>query len=387
MVYTDYESQLVVLRSKGNYRSLSSRIPQGKYVIAEDRTLLNLSSNDYLGLASDPLLRQDFEAWVGERFYPLSASSSRLLAGNYPVHRQVERQLATLFGREDALLFNSGYHANMGILPALANKRSLIVADRLVHASLIDGMRLADAPHIRFRHQDLDQLEHILVKESPKYERIFIVTESLFSMDGDITDLTRLVALKRSYPRVLLYVDEAHAFGCRGSHGLGIAEEQGCIPDIDLLIGTFGKALASMGAFVVCSSLLREYLINTARPFIFSTALPPYQVAWTSFLLEHLATWGDRRVHLATISHQLAQALYGEEKAMRATHILPWVLGDNATCLQVARELDEGGFYCLPIRTPTVPAGSARIRFSLSADMTERDIATLSSLIQHMHRL
>ena len=225
-------------------------------------------------------------------------------------------------------------------------------------------------------------MEGILAREASRYSRIFIVTESLFSMDGDITDLPRLVALKRQYPHVMLYVDEAHAFGCRGARGLGIAEEQGCLREIDLLVGTFGKALASMGAFVVCNSLLRAYLVNRARPFIFSTALPPYQMAWTSFLLDRLESWGDRRAHLSRLSHLLAHALHGEQPPAHVSHIVPWILGDNASCIQASQRLCEAGYYCLPIRTPTVPAGTARIRFSLSAAMHEADLSNLLSLLK-----
>ena len=378
----DYNSKLAELQREGNYRQLSSVTPQGKWVLSGNNTLLNLSSNDYLGLASDPELRRDFEDWVGEEVYPLSAGSSRLLVGSYPVHRLVEEQVGRLFGREGCLVFGSGYHANMGILPALVDRGTLILADRFVHASIIDGIRLGGTRYVRYRHQDYDQVEGILARESSRYSRIFIVTESLFSMDGDITDLPRLVALKRQYPHVMLYVDEAHAFGCRGTRGLGIAEEQGCLQEIDLLVGTFGKALASMGAFVVCNSLLQAYLVNRARPFIFSTALPPYQMAWTSFLLDRLESWGDRRAHLSRLSHLLAHALHGEQPSAHISHIVPWILGDNASCIQASQRLCEAGYYCLPIRTPTVPAGTARIRFSLSASMREADLSNLLSLLK-----
>ena len=345
--------------------------------------MLNLSSNDYLGLAADKELRREFMETLDEEDFLFSSSSSRLLTGNFDICTRLEDKLAGLFRAESALVFSSGYHMNAGILPAISDSHTLILADKLVHASLIDGIRLSSAHAIRYRHQDYGQLESLVDKYRKEYERIVIVTESVFSMDGDVTDLRRLVSIKRLSPQqILLYVDEAHAFGCRGARGLGIAEEQGCLREIDLLVGTFGKALASMGAFVVCNSLLRAYLVNRARPFIFSTALPPYQMAWISFLLDRLESWGDRRAHLSRLSHLLAHALHGEQPSTHVSHIVPWILGDNASCIQASQRLCEAGYYCLPIRTPTVPAGTARIRFSLSAAMHEADLSNLLSLLK-----
>lgn len=217
------------------------------------------------------------------------------MTGNFTVYTELEQLLAERFNREAALLFNSGYHANTGILPALADKQTVILADKLVHASIIDGILLSGVPFQRYRHNDYNHLETLLKRFSGECEQLFIVTESIFSMDGDIADLRRLVELKKTYPNVVLYVDEAHAIGVRGKNGLGIAEEQGCIADIDLLVGTFGKALASMGAYVICDRTIREYLVNYMRPLIFSTALPPFQIAWTRFIFERLPDFTSSR--------------------------------------------------------------------------------------------
>ena len=195
----------------------------------------------------------------------MSSSSSRLLTGNFRVYDTLEERLAAMYGRESALVLSSGYHMNTGILPALCDKGTLILADKLVHASLIDGIRLSGARCIRYRHQDYSQ----------DCDRIIIVTESIFSMDGDTAPLQRLVEIKRRCGKVMLYVDEAHAVGVRGERGLGLAEECGCIGDIDLLCGTFGKALASVGAYVICDSIIKEYLVNRMRTLIFTTAMPP----------------------------------------------------------------------------------------------------------------
>ena len=259
-----YTDTLEALQRSGNLRNLPQAGHRDKWMIRNGTDMLNLSSNDYLGLASDLSLRDEFMKGLSERDFLLSASSSRLLTGNFPVHDELEKMLACLFGRDGALVFSSGYHLNTGILPAVADAHTLILADKLVHASLIDGIRLSAAKCIRYRHQDYTQLQTLLEKHHHDFSRIIIVTESIFSMDGDVAPLALLAELKKTYPNVMLYVDEAHAVGVRGQKGLGIAEEQGCLKDIDFLCGTFGKALASVGAFVVCSQTIREYLVNPA---------------------------------------------------------------------------------------------------------------------------
>lgn len=369
-----YKKLLEELNQSGNLRSLPLIEPQGKWIIRDGRRMLNLSSNDYLGLSRDTRLRKEFLTRAMEEYLPLSSASSRLLTGNFPVYTELEELLASSYGKESALVFNSGYHANVGILPALADKDTLILADKLVHASLIDGIRLSGAAYKRFRHQDYEQAEHILQNSAHTYKRIILVTESIFSMDGDIADLQRLVRIKKQYPNALLYVDEAHAIGVRGKRGLGIAEESGTLRDIDLLVGTFGKALASMGAFVVCSRLLHDILVNRMRPLIFSTALPPLQVAWTSHIFRLLPRMEDRRTHLKKLSALVAQALQGQGGEISSSHIIPYIVHDSEACLRLADSLQRKGFYCLAIRPPTVPQGTSRLRLSLTADMEEVDI-------------
>ena len=373
----DYTLILKQLNEAGNLRSLPDIVHTGNRIERDGQVMLNLSSNDYLGLASRTDLREAFfEEWK-EKDYPLSSSSSRLLTGNFTVYTELEQLMAERFNREAALLFNSGYHANTGILPDLADKQTLILADKLVHASIIDGILLSGAPFQRYRHNDYNQLETLLKKNAGQYEQLFIVTESIFSMDGDVADLRRLVELKKSYPNVCLYVDEAHAIGVRGKNGLGIAEEQDCIREIDLLVGTFGKALASMGAYVVCSRTIREYLVNCMRPLIFSTALPPTQIAWTRFIFERLPEFSSLREELTLTSHLLSDALEGKGGEISESHIIPYIIGENNDCISKAEELQRKGFYCLPVRPPTVPKGTARIRFSLTADITTAQLTQL----------
>lgn len=243
--------ELQTLKEKKNYRSLPPLIHEGRDVLLNGQRMLNLSSNDYLGLANDISLREEFlRTLTPETFLPTS-SSSRLLTGNFSDYQKLEQQLATMFGTESALIFNSGYHANTGILPAICNTHTLILADKLVHASLIDGIKLSSAKCVRYRHNDISQLQRLIAENHNAYEQIIIVTESIFSMDGDEADLPALIQLKKSYSNILLYIDEAHAFGVRGKKGLGCAEEQECINDIDFLIGIIRESHC-LGRSVYC---------------------------------------------------------------------------------------------------------------------------------------
>ena len=370
-----FKQQLEQLSAQNQYRSIPDLVHQGRYITRENRKMLNMSSNDYLGLASNENLRQSFLQQYGDNFPSFTSSSSRLLTGNFPVYTDLEQFIAQRFHPESALLFNSGYHANLGILPALTTTKSLILADKLVHASMIDGIRLSQCEFFRYRHNDYEHLKNLLEKNAGKFDRTFIVTESVFSMDGDVVDLNYLVQLKKQFPNTYLYVDEAHAIGVYGKNGLGIAEQANVIADIDLLVGTFGKALASMGAYVVCDQILKECLINQMRPLIFSTALPPFNVAWTHFIFERLPQLSKERTHLEQLSAFLRQEVEHRTQIMPSqTCIVPYILGENDATLAKAKDLQEQGYYCLPIRPPTVPKDTSRIRLSLTADMTMDEV-------------
>jgi len=370
-----FKQQLEQLSAQNQYRSIPDLVHQGRYIMRENCKMLNMSSNDYLGLASNENLRQSFLQQYGDNFPSFTSSSSRLLTGNFPVYTDLEQLIAQRFQRESVLLFNSGYHANLGILPALTTTKSLILADKLVHASMIDGIRLSQCEFFRYRHNDYEHLKNLLEKNAGKFDRTFIVTESVFSMDGDVVDLNYLVQLKKQFPNTYLYVDEAHAIGVYGKNGLGIAERANVIADIDLLVGTFGKALASMGAYVVCDQILKECLINQMRPLIFSTALPPFNVTWTHFIFERLPQLSKERTHLEQLSAFLRQEVEHRTQIMPSqTCIVPYILGENEATLAKAKALQEQGYYCLPIRPPTVPKGTSRIRLSLTADMTMDEV-------------
>lgn len=373
-----YNEALEELRRNGRLRQLTETECGERLIVRDGAPMLNLSSNDYLGIAQDHSLWKSFlEETPPERLLP-SAVSSRLLTGNHPAYTRLERLLTRLYDRPAALVFNSGYHANSGILPAIADNRTLILADKLIHASLIDGLHLGHAPYIRYRHNDYQHLETLLREKAPLFDTVIVATESIFSMDGDICDLPRLIALKREFRNVMLYIDEAHAIGVRGQHGLGLCEEYNCIADVDMLVVTFGKAIASVGAALICDREIKEWLVNTMRPFIFTTALPPINVEWTYYILSHLDGMADKRRHLATIAQRVNDTITQERGDTGSrSHIIPYIIGDAAEAQAEAIRMQRQGFYLLPVRPPTVPAGTSRLRISLHAACNDEEIDRL----------
>lgn len=374
-----YAEQLDQLKQQGNFRQFTANQQQGKWITIQDRTMLNLASNDYLGLAADLSLREEFLDTLKIERALFSSSSSRLLTGNFAEYEQFENSLSKTFGRA-ALLFNSGYHMNIGILPALADSKTIILADKLVHASMIDGIRLSNAQYVRYRHNDLQHLEQLLQKyhQDEQIERIIVVTESIFSMDGDETDLAALAQLKQRFAKTMLYVDEAHAIGVRGGQGLGCAEQYGVLDQIDFLVGTFGKAIASVGGYIICDSIMRDYLINKMRPLIFSTALPPISMAWSDFIFNKVLNMQQQRQHLAEISQYLQQAVIAKGFSSPSTsHIVPIILGESQAAIEKARYVQQQGFYAMPVRPPTVPQNSSRLRISLTALVQKNELQQL----------
>lgn len=377
-----YSNKLNIIKESGNYRQLRSVQHNGFLIHNDGREMLNLSSNDYLGLSSNPRLIEEFRAETDVMALSYSAASSRLLSGNHEYYEMLENDLSELYGKEAALVFNSGYHANIGILPALTSKRDLIVADKLVHASIIDGIRLSEAEMIRYRHLDYEHLRSILNLHREQYENVFIVTESIFSMDGDVADLQQLCEIKKEFD-AFLYIDEAHAIGVRGTNGLGCCEEQGCIEDIDFIVGTFGKAFASVGAFIACDELFKDFLVNMQRSLIFTTGLPPVNVAWTRFVLNRMPEFYNLRMKLTDISNHLRETLRnGGFETRGDSHIIPMICGSNENSMEMSELLRDNGFFVLPVRYPTVPKNEARIRFSLNAAIPEEDYECLFEFIE-----
>lgn len=331
--------------------------------------MLDLSSNDYLSLA---IHAEEFMEEFLQRFgdAPFSSSASRLLSARQEHHSAFEQYLSSLYGKP-ALIYNSGYHANVGCIGALTLPHTLFVCDKLVHASIVDGLKIGTSNFKRFPHNNIGKLNEIVEKESCNYERIIVVAESIYSMDGDEAPLHKLVEIKKRHHNVMLYIDEAHAFGVRGEKGLGIAEECSLIKDIDVIIGTFGKAGASAGAFAVCDEEIKTLLVNCARPFIFSTAIPPVNVAWSMLMTEKITGMSRQRAKLRQLSQRFNKEIerISGKSTGSSTQIIPFITGDSAKALDIAGELRKEGIIALPIRRPTVPPGGERIRFSLGADM------------------
>lgn len=389
------EQTLATLRDEQALRTLTpiELLEDGRYTSLEDTQqlpLINLNSNDYLAL-HDATCHFAGETDLTDNLQRLSAkdlgsTSSRLLSGDRAVMHQLEALIAESLQHKAALLFNSGYHANVGILPALKLPGMVVIADKLIHASMIDGIRLSGLPFERFRHNDVTNLQRLLEKHhsSESYQHIIVMAESIYSMDGDLAPLQALVALKKQYPKVALYIDEAHAIGVRGAHGYGLCEELDLLPEIDLLVGTFGKALGSMGAYVACSEAVRTLLITRSRSLIYSTMLPPLIIQWVLAVWQALPTLSQRRAHLATLQQLLTDELASLPEQLLPTphsHIIPLLCGSRERARAVAQALHEEGYFIRPIMSPTVPVGSERLRISLTAGLTSSDVKRLSQVI------
>ena len=378
-MFERYYSELKELKENFCERKLISLKKAGKYIFEDNKKYLNLSSNDYLGIAEDRKILNNFLKIAD---FSMGSASSRLLTGSSYVYAKLECLLSALYRKDKSLIFNSGYHANTGIMSALLSKRDVVFCDKLNHASILDGIKLSDAKMFRYKHLDYENLEELLQKHRNDYETAIIVTESLFSMDGDIADLNKLVELKSKYNAVLI-VDEAHAFGVYGSRGLGIAEEQNCIKDIDIIVGTFGKAIGSMGAFCCGHEVLINYLINKCRPLIFSTAIPEINIAFSYFVItEVIPNLRNQRRELLITAQKLREKLASLQIATTgSSHIVPVILGENKTAVNASKVLIDNGFYLLPVRHPTVPQNTARVRISLRADISYEEIAAIPELI------
>ena len=370
-MYETYSQILEELKSKSHFRDLKDYEGKDeKYIYFKGQKLLNLSSNNYLNFADNKEITKEFLDFAGDK-YSFGSASARLLTGTLPVYKELEELLSELFGKESSLLYNSGYHANVGISSALCQKGDVIFSDKLNHASIIDGMQLAQGKFFRYPHNDMHSLETLLERERKNFNNAFIITESVFSMDGDIAPLKKIIELKKKYNCIMI-IDEAHAFGVFGDKGLGVAETLGIINDVDLIVGTFGKAIGSMGAFVTGSKTLIDFLINKSRSFIFSTAIPPINVAFTKWIIEN---------KLPLVSNKRQKMLSLGKKFESQSHIIPVVVGENQATVDLCDVLFHNGYFTLPIRPPTVPAGTSRIRISLTCEIEEHELDKLKELI------
>jgi 8-amino-7-oxononanoate synthase len=367
--------RLAALRAADGHRTLKA--PRG----------VDLSSNDYLGLSRHPaVIKGIFEA---VEKYGAGSGGSRLLGGNLPLHEEVEETLSRFKGREAALLFNSGYQGNVGILSALAGPGDQVFSDKLNHASIVDGVRLSKARVFSYRHCDMNDLEGDLKRHpprSPSAKRL-IVTDTVFSMDGDVAPLKDLVFLAKRYGAMLM-VDEAHATGVFGPGGAGISEMLGVSGDVTLALGTCGKAMGIFGAYVVCHSDMRDYLINHARSFIFSTSLPPAVLGGILAAVEVIKKEPERRERLleraAGVREKLRVA--GIDTLKSESQIVPVILGSESRALEFSRKLAEENFDVRAARPPTVPRGTSRLRLSLNISVPEEDLRRAVETIIRLYK-
>ncbi len=349
--------------------------PQGREITLEGKRVLNFSSNDYLGLANDARIKRAALEAIEE--YGWGAGASRLVCGNMGPHEKLEADLALFKNTESALLFSSGYMANTGIIPALMDHRSVVLSDKLNHASIIDGIILSRAALVRYPHADMQALREIL-KNCPAAKRKLIVTDTVFSMDGDRAPLKEIVDLAKAHEAMIM-VDEAHAFGVLGTHGGGLVEELGLGKHVDIQMGTLSKAAGSFGAYACGTKVLRDFLINKSRSFIYTTAMPPALAQASRAALQIIREGSQLRRKL----HESADYLRAQLEAMgfdtmnSSTPIIPLLVKDPLRAVAMSKRLLEQGIFVQAIRPPTVPMDTARLRLTAMATHTQEDLDQL----------
>lgn len=368
------EEELERREKRNQRRTLRTLTPlSGREVKIGNRRLINFCSNDYLGLSKHPLLKKRGAEFM-ERF-GCGSTGSRLICGTFDCFDRVEKKLAQLKEAESALIFNSGYQANVSILPAFTDRKSLILSDWLSHSSIIQGALLSRCQVERFRHNDMEDLRRLLKESHSKgFSRIFIVTESVFSVDGDKSDIDALVELAEEF-NAFLIVDEAHATGVLGPRGMGLA----CGKKVDLTISTFGKALGSFGSCVTCKGKIRDYLINCCSGFIYTTALPPPVLGFIDAALDLIPMMEQERRQLHQKADLVRRALnkLGWNTGASDTQIIPVLVGKEQETMALSSYLGKNGIFALAIRPPTVEEGKSRIRLSISALHTQEDLELL----------
>lgn len=372
---------LAAIRSRGTHRRM--RViegAQGPRMRVDGRDVLLFAGSNYLDLAQHPEVVE--AAARAARDHGTAAGGSRLITGNLAVHEALEEELAGFLGSEAALVFSTGYMANVGVIPALVGKGDVIISDALNHASIIDGCRLSQADTRVFPHGDLDALAGLLAKADSSFRRILVVIDGVYSMDGDVAPLAEVTALARQHGAMTL-LDDAHGTGCLGAAGRGSAELCKAGNGVDVLMGTLGKSLGSFGAFIAGSAALRELLVNTARSFIFSCALAPpaVEAARAALRLVQREPWRREQLQANAVRLRDGLAEHGLSTAPSTTHIVPVILGDNARTMAVCERLLERGFYAQGIRHPSVPEGTARLRITPMATHKETDIDALVAAV------
>jgi len=380
----DIEDRLAELRDEGLYRRMRLISgPQGPRVLLDGKPVLLLCSNNYLGLADHPRVRE--AAAAAAMRWGVGAGASRLVSGNMTIHRRLEERLAEFERTPRCVLFGSGYLANAGIVSALAREGDVVFSDQLNHASIVDGCRLAGARTFVYRHRDVEHLEWGLAEAGGRGS--LIVTDGIFSMDGDVAPLAEIVELARRYDARVM-VDEAHATGTFGPGGRGTVAAAGLEEEVDLVVGTLGKSLGAYGAYACCDQAMARYLTNTARTLIFSTALPPPVAAAAMAALELLAAQPRlvERVQRNGEILRYALAAEGLDVGPSQTHILPLVIGGAEEAVDASRRALGRGVFAQAIRPPTVPHGSSRIRLAVMASHTKAELRAAARLLGEVAR-
>jgi glycine C-acetyltransferase len=379
------QTELENLHNKGLYRLLRCvEGDQGPTLLIDGREAINFSSNNYLGLANHPALREVAKEAIDR--YGCGSGASRLISGNMTLHEELESKIAELKGTEAALVFNSGFQANTGVIPVLVGEGDVILSDALNHASIIDGCRLARAKIVVYGHCDLDELERGLKNSLPNNRKL-IVTESLFSMDGDEAPLADIVSLAERHGAMVM-VDEAHATGVYEPNGAGIVAKLGLGERVLVQMGTLGKALGGFGAYVAGSKALRELLINRCRSFIFTTSLPPAVMAMSIAAIDLIKKEPERRQALRNNCQLLRSGLesLGYSLGTNQSQILPLMIGDATRCMKLSEDLLQRGVFAQGIRPPTVPAGTSRLRITLMATHTREHIEEALKIFKEVER-
>lgn len=377
-------AELDRIRERGIYRTLRCvATPQGREIVVDGKKVLNFCSNDYLGLASDPRLVRAAEQAL--RTYGVGSGASRLVCGNQSEHVRLEEEIASFKKTEKALLFSSGYMANVGMISAICGREDAVFSDRLNHASITDGIVLSRAEHIRYAHRDMDHLEAAL-RKAQGFRRRLIVTDTVFSMDGDRAPLGDIADLADKY-NAWLMADEAHGFGILGPGGAGLAEACALQERVHVQMGTLSKAAGSFGAYAAGSSELIEYLKNTARSFIFTTAMPASVAAASREALRIMRAEPERRAKV--LSH--AEVLRGEIRAMgmdtldSSTPIIPVMMGSSERAVKISSLLFDQGILISAIRPPAVAEGTARLRITVTAAHSDEDIGRCVAALQRVN--
>ena len=367
-----FKDELEDLKSKGLFRSIKNieRI-EGKYIYIEGKKYLDLSSSNYLGLRDDPRIKDGVKKAVD--LYGFGSGASRLVCGTADVYMELEDLLRTEKKQESALFFNSGYDANLGVISCIMGKSDVIFCDKLNHASIYDGISLSGAKLVRYKHNDMEDLEKKLIKHREGFEKAMIISDTLFSMDGDLAKLKELVDLKEAHG-ALLMIDEAHAGGVFGKNGMGLAELEGLLEKVDINMGTFSKAYGGQGAYICASKIIIEYLVNKTRSLIYTTAIPPAVAAGNLEAMKIARDESWRREKLLELAAYLRGNLknLGLDTMGTDSQIIPVVCASNEKALELSQELYRRGIFVPAIRKPTVT--KPRLRVSMGALLDKKDI-------------